>query len=125
MTTVIYRTLVVIQTIALAVVAVSKVVLRLPRAVLVPEAVGLTFTVLAIASVAAGVTAYRRSLARPGDFRRGVVVTWVCFHIAGLLAGIGYAITGEVACFAASVVALTAMHVLSPTRLTLNSESNS
>ena len=72
------------------------------------DRVGLTLTILAIGSIAVAALTFRRRL----------VVAWFSLHAAGVLAWIGYAATGETICFAAGILALVAMHVASPNRMT-------
>jgi hypothetical protein len=98
----IYRVLVVLQTLALAMVALEKVASHRPRA-----ADG--FSYLGIASIAITVAALLA--------RHNILVTWTCVHLAGALALIGYIIASQWFCFLAAIIALIAMHWFSPNRL--------
>ena len=97
----VYRVLVALQTLALAIVSVQKVITHQPRA-----ASG--FAWIAIASIALVVIAVL--------VRRNIIATWTGLHIAGALALAGYIATGAWSCFGADLIALAVMHGFSPNR---------
>ncbi|HJP91271.1 MAG TPA: hypothetical protein VJ875_04900 [Pyrinomonadaceae bacterium] len=118
LSTAIYRMLVAAQTIAWAAMAAANVISRRPRASLAVDRVGIALAVGAVVGLAGGLLAYYRPGARtrPSE-HEAVIVTWACFQGAGLLALMGYALTGAVVCFVAELVVLALMHAFSPNRL--------
>ena len=114
-----YRMLVAAQTIALAGAALMKVILRRSRGSLTFDSVSLTWPLLSLVAIVAGVVVYRSGQrTKDSALRRGtIIVSWTCFLIAGVFALVGYALTGGTTSFLAGIVSLTVMHVFSPNRL--------
>lgn len=108
-----YRALVVAQTIGWAVSTLSRVIARQPRSSLHTTPIGLALGIGSVVGMAGGVAAYylRRTESRD---RAAAVVAWVWFQLAGLLALVGYAVTGTAFCFGIGVITLVVMHLFSP-----------
>ena len=110
---VLYRALVVVQTLGWAVSTLTRVIARQPRSSLDTSPTGIALGIGSVVGMAGGVAAYylRRTESRD---RAAAVVAWVWFQLAGLLALVGYAVTGTAFCFGIGLITLVVMHLFSP-----------
>ena len=117
--TLIYRALVLGQTIAWALGTVFiRFVSRPPHGLLATVSVGQVLTILSIVGLVVGLATYARGPKTSVGTRRGtVILAWTCFQVAGLCAWFGYILSGEAICFAAGVMTLILMHGFGPGRL--------
>lgn len=115
--TLVYRALVVAQTLGLATSSLVRVVTRVPRLSLVTPPIAVALAIGSAVGIVVGVLMY--SLRETRSDKRNVVVSWACLQVAGFLALIGYAVSGTAICFVVEILALVGMHALSPNRLRL------
>jgi len=112
---VLYRALVVVQTLGWAVSTLARVIARQPRSSLHTPPIGIALGIGSIVGLAAGMATYylRRTESRD---KAAAMVAWAWFQAAGLLALVGYSVTGTAFCFGIGVITLAVMHVFSPNR---------
>lgn len=120
----IYRTLVAVQTIGLAAIALSKVISRAPRPWSAGDPLDVALAVGAALGLAGGLLTHYRRQAFSSD-RDAIVAAWACFQGAGLLALAGYVISGTVTHFVAAMLMLIVMHAFSPNRFRGSTEPES
>jgi hypothetical protein len=112
---VIYRMLVVAQTVGWAVLSLARIVTRPARATLNASPFGAALAVSSVLGIATGLLTYglRRSQSRDRD---AAVLAWAWFQAAGFLALTGYVVTGTAIHFILGVFTLAVMHAFSPNR---------
>jgi hypothetical protein len=112
---VIYRALVVAQTLGWAVSSLARIVAGQPRSSPNAQPIGIALAIGSVVAIAAGVLMYFLRRTQSYD-RDAVILAWVWFQAAGILALTGYAATGTAVCFIVGVVTLIVMHAFSPNR---------
>ena len=111
----IYRALVVVQTLGWVATSLARIITRTPRVSLGAQPIALTLTVVSVAGMAAaGLSYYLRRPQSPA--RDAVILVWVWLQIAGFAALAGYAAAGAPICFALGMLTLAMMHAFSPNR---------
>src|SRR5438270_1952463 len=110
---VVYRALVVVQTLGWVVSSFARVVARQPRSSLSIHPIGAALAAGSVVGIAAGVLTYYVRRSQSYD-RNAVVLAWAWFQAAGFLALAGYVLTGMATCFIVGIVTLAVMHAFSP-----------
>jgi hypothetical protein len=111
----IYRALVVAQTLAWAVETLVRISMRHAAASRTAPPTGAALAMASMMASGAGVLTYYACRSRWPE-RAAVLLAWPWFQAAGVVALIGYAITGATLYFLIGIVTLAVMHAFSPNR---------
>jgi len=112
---VIYRVLVVAQTLGWAATSLARIAARQPRLSLGAQPLAVALTIASVLAIAAGGLSYYLRRTQSHD-RDAVILAWMWFQVAGFSALAGYAASGGAICFVVGILALVVMHAFSPNR---------
>lgn len=110
-----YRALVVAQTLAWAVETLLRISTRHSHSPPAAQPSGMALAIASVAGIAGGLLTYRL-LGSRSDARDAAVLAWPWFQVAGVVALVGYAITGSMLNILVGVITLAVMHAFSPNR---------
>lgn len=111
----IYRALVIAQTAAWVIESLVRISMRQTPASRGAPPAGVALPAASIIGIVAGIVSYCGCRSR-WTARTAVLFAWPWFQVAGIVALIGYAVTGAMSHFLVGIVTLAVMHAFSPNR---------